>query len=359
MLVATQDPALPVLMDAGPPAALDEELTAEAAAYLANYGRERTRDTYDERFAAFTTWCRDNQRTAGPPTTAATLTSYAAHLRSRGVFYGTIRLAISAIRHRNARAGYEDHPKQKAALQIYSDARHEQRAAGREQKSSPPVDRQRLLPLILACPDTAEGARNKALFYLGYHCRARRSELARFRVSSIHIISDHLMVVTKATSKNDKTDAGREYDIEEPEAITAVRQWLAFLREQGQDAPHLPLLRRTDKWGNIGPISGKGWGLTPHSVNEIVKKYARRAELDVAETVTAHGLRAGVPTDLGRLGFSAGEIREITGDWQSTDQVEKYRKTGARRAGKSSGDGKRAQALRMLHEQDASSSQPE
>ncbi|MEU1630910.1 hypothetical protein ABZ746_37830 [Streptomyces sp. NPDC020096] len=34
-------------------------------------------------------------------------------------------------------------------------------------------------------------------------------------------------------------------------------------------------------------------------INTAVQRIARRANLDVADDVTAHGLRAGVPTDLG------------------------------------------------------------
>ncbi|WP_326613345.1 hypothetical protein OG949_34065 [Streptomyces scopuliridis] len=54
--------------------------------------------------------------------------------------------------------------------------------------------------------------------------------------------------------------------------------------------------------------------MTPHAVNEAVKRLVRRVKLNVASDVTSHGLHAGVPTDLGRLGYSAREIKEITND---------------------------------------------
>ncbi|MES9559006.1 MULTISPECIES: hypothetical protein [unclassified Streptomyces] len=78
--------------------------------------------------------------------------------------------------------------------------------------------------------------------------------------------------------------------------------------------------------------------MTPHAVNEAVKRLARRVKLDVAGDVTSHGLRAGAPTDFGRLRYSAGEIKEITNDWSSTEQVEKYRKIDRRRSGKKADD---------------------
>ncbi|MEV0787454.1 hypothetical protein AB0I52_31765 [Streptomyces sp. NPDC050423] len=96
-------------------------------------------------------------------------------------------------------------------------------------------------------------------------------------------------------------------------------------------------------------MSKKGWGMTPHAVNEAVKRLARRVKLDVAGDVTSHGLHPGVPTDLGRLGYSAGEIKEITNDWSSTEPVEKYRKIGRRRAGRKADD-RRSKAITELQQ---------
>ncbi|GII59868.1 hypothetical protein Pth03_82570 [Planotetraspora thailandica] len=85
------------------------------------------------------------------------------------------------------------------------------------------------------------------------------------------------------------------------------------------------------------------------AINNTVQAIAWRAGIDVANTVTAHGLRAGVPTDLGAQGYSAAEIKDMTGGhWSSTDMVEKYRKTGRRRAGKRSDESRSSGALSML-----------
>ncbi|MFF1628203.1 LacI family DNA-binding transcriptional regulator [Streptomyces sp. NPDC058272] len=61
------------------------------------------------------------------------------------------------------------------------------------------------------------------------------------------------------------------------------------------------------------PISGKGWGMTPHAINEATKRMAQRADLDVKDTATSRGWRAGVPADLGRLGYTADDTKHITG----------------------------------------------
>lgn len=341
-------PALPGSAGALPDAIdINETFTEEAEEDLANSGRENTRETYDSRFKAFANWCVARGRRPGPRTTEHNLVSYVSHLRREEVGHDTIRLSIAAICDMNARAGYEKWPPTAKALKIYADARHEQAEAGRSQRSAPPIDMERLTQMISGCPDTLGGLRDEVICYLGYYCRGRRSELAKFRIASVEFVSDDLAVVRKWTSKNDKRDAGREYEIDDPKAVATLRRWISALREAGQGAPHLPLLRWVDQWGSIRPVSKKGWGMTPHAVNEAVKRLARKVKLDVAEDVTSHGLRVGVPSDLGRLGYSAGEIKEITGDWSSTEQVEKYRKIGRRRAGKKADD-RRSKAITEL-----------
>ncbi|MEU8983445.1 hypothetical protein ACFVXW_16055 [Streptomyces sp. NPDC058251] len=53
--------------------------------------------------------------------------------------------------------------------------------------------------------------------------------------------------------------------------------------------------------------------MTPHAINEATKRMAQRADLDVKDTATSRGWRAGVPADLGRLGYTADDIKHITG----------------------------------------------
>lgn len=211
--------------------------------------------------------------------------------------------------------------------------------------------------MVAACdPDTDPGKRDRALLLLGYHMRARASELSALRVGDIALITGTLMVATKRVSKNDKSSEGREYEITDPACIAAVRAWLAVLADHDQRGPERPLLRGVDRWGHLRRPSPKGWGLSRQSVNTLVQQIAKRAGIVgaaeqsdlAAEVVTAHGLRAGVPTDLGRLGKTAAEIKEITGDWASLEMVERYRKIGRRMAGVRGDEGHRAQALDML-----------
>lgn len=338
-------PAVPEVVD------VNDTLTDEAAEDLANSGRENTRQTYEDQWKAFARWCAANGRTPGPATTSKNLASYISHLRRKEAPPGTLRLAITAVRHMNARAGLEGTPDVAAALKIYQDHRYAWAAAGKGKRSSAPVDLERLRAMRDVCPtDSLVGLRDRVLLGIGYFTRGRASELAAFLLGDIQWVSAALVVFTKRVSKNDKESEGKEYEVDDPDFLADLRAWLDALAERGQADPRLPLLRNVDMWGNLGPVSSKtGQGLTRQAVNNIVKARAVEADVDVAENVTAHGLRAGVPTDLGALGLSAAEIRDATGDdWHSDAMVELYRKVGLRRAGKRTDSGRRAAALSML-----------
>lgn len=352
----TRLPAVPhsadahVNVDADVLVDINDTLTSEAAEDLATTGRVNTRTTYTTRWNQFARWCAAHGRTPGPPTTAANLASYISHLRRKDAPPGTLRLTIAAVRHMNARAGHPETPDTAPALNIYQDHRYTWAATGRGPRSSAPVDLERLRQMLAACPrDTLTGKRDRVLFLLGYYIRARASELVALRIGDLDFVSADLAVVTKRVSKNDKRNEGREYEVDDPACLAALRAWLDALAELGENARQLPLLRSIDRWGHLGPVSPRTRdGLTRQAVNTLVKTRARQAGVDVADAVTAHGLRAGVPTDLGAQGFTAGEIRDITGDWASTEMVERYRKTGLRRAGRRTDSRQRAAALSML-----------
>lgn len=335
------------------PADINRTLTPEAEEALRESGRENTRTTYQDRWKAFANWCARNGRTPGTPTTEENLVSYVDHLCRKDTDPSTVRLTIAAIRKINARAGYPETPNQDAALELYADHRYAWNAAGRTQRSSPPLDLLRIRQMLTVCPtNTLTGLRDRTMLLLGYYMRARRSELARLRIGDVQFLTPVFILATKRVSKNDKGSddtGGLEYEIDDPTTVTAVRLYLDELAALGQRAPHLPLLRSVDQWGNLGAVNKRQQGITPVAINNAVQRIALRADLDVADTVTAHGLRAGVPTDLGAQGYSASEIMALTGnDWGSDKMVEKYRKTGRRRAGMRSDTGRRSDALSML-----------
>ncbi|MEU2426881.1 tyrosine-type recombinase/integrase [Streptomyces sp. NPDC007851] len=350
-LVDDAPPNLPAVP--AEPVDINRTLTPEAAEAMAKSGRENTRKTYEARWKAFANWCALNGRKPGAPTSEENLVSYVDYLCRKGTDPGTVRLTIAAIRKTNARAGYQDTPNQDAALERYGDHRYAWDEAGHTQRSAPPLDLARIRQMLTVCPDdTLTGLRDRVMLLLGYYMRARRSELARLRVSDVQFLAPTLVLAIKRVSKNTKVSdepGGKEYEIDDPTTLDALRRYHAALDRLGQKAPHLPLLRSVDQWGHLGGINKKNQGITPVAINTAVQRIALRAGVDVADTVTSHGLRAGVPTDLGAQGLSASEIKALTGtDWSSDKMVEKYRKIGRRRAGMRSDEGSRSGALSML-----------
>jgi hypothetical protein len=337
------------------PGAVDvnEELTSEAAEHLGKARPKRTSDTYDEQWTYFERWCAANGRDPGPRTTEANMVSYISHLARHGGRHGdgaavsSLRLAMAAIRDANARDGFENWPPKKATAALIRAQAAEFAQANRKPKSSPPVDRTRVAHLARHTDDTTlSGLRDMVILHLGYHTRARRSEQANYRIDSVafETLDDgrEEMVAGKRTSKNDKWSTGKEYRVRDPRAIGYVRHYLAALAELGQADDDMPLLRGITNAGGLMPIPATGIGLTGSSVNRAFKRMRDRTPGFDAPTATSHGLRAGIPADLGAQGYSAPEIQVITGDWASTAMVEKYAKAGLRRAGKDTGG--RAQA---------------
>ncbi|MFF0413421.1 hypothetical protein ACFYUY_23660 [Kitasatospora sp. NPDC004745] len=252
----------------------------------------------------------------------------------------SLRLAMAAVRDRNARAGFENWPPKKAASELIRKQAGEHARARRTPRSSPPVDAARVARLQEGVTPGVPLARwrDLTILHLGYRTRARRSEQAAYRIDSIAF--EHLedgteqMVAGKRTSKNDRWSTGREYTVRDPLAISVVRTYISLLAELGQAAPEIPLLRGITQWGELVPVPASGIGMTAASVNRALKRMVARTPGFDAPDATSHGLRAGVPADLAAQGYSPAEILVITGDWKSTAMVEKYAKAGLRRAGK-------------------------
>ncbi|MFJ2780207.1 hypothetical protein [Kitasatospora sp. NPDC087315] len=335
----------------------EEPLTAEAAEDLEGARPERTKRTYDEQWLYFERWCAAEGRRPGPRTAETTMVSYISHLRRHGgrdrtgAPVSSLRLAMAAIRDRNADAGFAKWPPTRAANALMRKQASRFAVEKRAPKSSPPVDRARVAELQAGVTASSELARYRDLviLHLGYRTRARRSEQASYRVDSIAFVpladGGEEMIVGKRTSKNDRWSTGKEYTVRDPVAIAVVRRYLELLAEYGQADPEMPLLRGITPKGGLMPVPETGIGMTGHSVNRALKRMiARTPDFDAPEA-TSHGLRAGVPADLGAQGYSGAEILAITdGDWASEKMATHYAKSGARRGGKSS-KGQAQQAL--------------
>ncbi|MFI8085893.1 hypothetical protein ACIF6L_34525 [Kitasatospora sp. NPDC086009] len=338
----------------------EEPLTAEAAEDLADSRPERTSTTYNEQWRYFERWCAAEGRRPGPRTEETTMVSYISHLRRHGgrdrtgAPVSSLRLAMAAIRDRNADAGFAKWPPTRAANALIRKQAARFAAEKRVPRSSPPVDRARVAELQAGVTASSELARYRDLviLHLGYRTRARRSEQAAYRIDSIAFVmladGGEEMIVGKRTSKNDHWSTGKEYTVRDRVAIAVVRRYLELLAEYGQADPEMPLLRGITPKGGLMPVPKTGIGLSGHAVNRALKRMIARTPDFDAPTATSHGLRAGVPADLGAQGYSGAEILAITdGDWASEKMATHYAKSGARRGGRGN-EGQAQQALDAL-----------
>lgn len=255
---------------------------------------ENTRKAYSRQWDQFATWCAAAGRTL-LPATAQTLAEYVSHLADLDRAPSTIEQAIAAIRTAHRTAGHRGQPETDAALAVLKVHKRDRAAAGKRKRKAPPVTLGPLRAMIEATdPETLTGKRDRVLLVLGFAMMARRSELAVLRIEDVRFTDDGLTVLIR-TSKTDQAAAGAEVNIPngvhpDTDPVRVVRAWLAALAEH--EVTSGPLLRRINRWGQM-----QDGGMSGAAVNERVQALATAAGLDGAELFTAHGLRAGGPTE--------------------------------------------------------------
>lgn len=315
--------------DLAPPGEPADHLPANRDTALSDGTRERlrrsvpanTRRAYSRQWATFTAWCTEHGR-AQLPATPATLAEYVSHLADLDRAPATIEQAIAAIRTAHKAAGHTGQPDTAAALAVLKTHRRDRAAAGKRKRKAPPVTLAPLRAMIETTdPATLAGKRDRALLILGFSVMARRSELAALRIEDLAFTDDGLTVLVRA-SKTDQDAAGAEVQIPrgvhpDTDPVRVVQAWLDALAEH--QVTEGPLLRRINRWGHLQP-----GGLSGAAVNEVVQRLAVAAGLPNAVDFTAHGLRAGGPTEAAKAGHPTSFIADH-GRWSKTSpQVLEY-----------------------------------
>jgi integrase len=305
----------------------DRHLSGETIADLQRATAPNTERAYDRWWRLAVDWCEQEQRTV-LPMTAQTLAEFVGHLKrsvsprtGRPYSPSSLNQAVAAIRTAHYRAGYEGEPHTRAALNLIKVHRQDRAEDGWRTRRAKPVTLDVLRLMLAACDQgSVSGRRDATILCLGYGLMGRRSELAAVRIEHLTMGEDWLTVWVPK-SKTDQSAQGEEVEIPRElapdiDAVAVVRGYLEALA--GHQVTSGPLLRRIDRWGNLGD------GLSGAAVNDVVKQLAQAARLSDAERTTAHGLRAGGPTDAAERGVPIPFIAEH-GRWsKSSTQVLTY-----------------------------------
>ena len=154
------------------------------------------------------------------------------------------------------------------------------------------------------CGTGLAGARDRALFLLGFAGAMRRSELIGLNVEHVTWTEDGMKLLIER-SKTDKQGEGAEIAIprgkaEETCPVAALKDWLALA-----EITVGPLFRKVNRGGAVESAR-----LSADGVRQILLKRAAAAGLKgtLAEPVSPHGLRAGFVTTAYRNGVPDKEI---------------------------------------------------
>lgn len=162
------------------------------------------------------------------------------------------------------------------------------RTEGRPAKKAPPLLLDHACRLIQHLDGSVSGVRDKALILTGWALFLRRSELVSFRYEDLKFQKDRL-ILTLNRGKTDQENTGSTLALPKlggPACpVAAIHLWL-----QVSGIQNGPVFRRVLRGGNVGSDSQ---GLTPSSVNLILKRRALEAGVDEAMLFSGHSLRRG------------------------------------------------------------------
>ena len=260
---------------------------AKSQAYQDAADAPSTLRAYAADLANYSAWCGAHGFTAMP----ATPEVVGAYLAAAGEGYAlpTLRRRVAAI----ARAcGIAGHPLDTKHPAIRETLRGIGRKHGAPARRSAALTTAEVRKLARACGTTLAGARDRALFLVGFAAALRRSELVGLDVADLAWTADGAVLRIKR-SKTDAEGAGAEIGISRgrlPETcpVTVLQAWLT---QAGINDG--PVFRKVNRGGAVERSR-----LSTDAVRQVLLKRAALAGVSGTwdEPVSPHGLRAGFVT---------------------------------------------------------------
>ena len=296
-----------------------QALAARAALYASRARGDGTRRVYRSAWRGYAAWCRSLGREplSGD---AELLAMYATRRADDGMAVSTLRVDLAAIRTAHLLAGIPlnlNDPRLAMVVEGITRAR-----GTRPRRQATPAVPDVLRQLLAACasPDTALGARDRAMLLLGFGAALRRSELVALQIGDLETVPGRGLRLLIRRSKTDQHGQGQEVAVwgnpKEPLLcpLTALAAWRTH-RDQAPDLhwSQLASLRRERPVFCAVTKSGRvaGVGLSDKAVVRLVKGAAFRAGLD-PERYSGHSLRAGLATAAGDAGGALPDLMRQT-----------------------------------------------
>ena len=284
---------------AKPPTARAAIALAKAQAYQDAADAPATLRAYASDLANYQAWCAAHSFMPMP----ATPEVVGAYLAAAGEGYAlpTLRRRVAAISRACGIAGQPLDTKHPA---IRETLRGIARKHGSPPRRAAALTTTEIKQLLSVCGDDLVGARDRALFLLGFAAALRRSELVGLDLAHVTWTKAGLKLLIER-SKTDTEGEGAEIAIPrgasaETCPVTSLKTWLKLA-----DIAAGPLFRKINRGEKIAKSR-----LSPDAVRQILLKRAAQAGLKgtLAESVSPHGLRAGFVTTAYRNGVPDEEI---------------------------------------------------
>lgn len=276
--------------------------------YLAAATSYNTRKAYRSDIRQFEQW--GGKLPATPESIITYLQAFAAQLNSR-----TLNRRLVALKHWHTYQGFPDptiHPiVAKTMIGIT-------RTHGKPKEKAPALTPEDLQLMVekLKHDSSLLALRDCALLQIGFFGALRRSELNNIRYEHIKWGSEGIEILLPS-SKTDQTHEGQYCSIPYGNdllcPVKALEEWLSQSKiKEGA------IFRRINNNKIIAASA-----LTPLSINHIIQRRARDANIPKAEQLSPHSLRRGLATSAARANTPIHIIMRA-GRWKQTNTVMEY-----------------------------------
>jgi len=184
------------------------------------------------------------------------------------------------------------------------------------------LDQLKIISGYLINKEGLASTRNRALILIGFFAALRRSELVALCWEDIHFVAEGLTLQI-ARSKTDQEGEGQmiaiPYGKAELCAVSALQQWKSVAAKDSG-----PMFCAINKHQQL-----QTHGITPLSVNHILKKLAHETQLPNPTSFSGHSLRRGFATSASKKGVPMLAIMR-QGRWRHEGTVYGYIEEGQR-----------------------------